>query len=107
MFNVSTPMQICALVWEIFLVHVGESFSARGGIIPIFVLTVQMYGILIAVHERLGPLFFVFSDFFQCRGHDCQSHDGQNRKSTVKFPHYNINILFIYSEQITTSRNRK
>ena len=64
MFNVSTPMWICALVWEIFLVHVRESFSLRGGIIPVFVLTVQMYGILIAVHERFDPLFFVFSDFF-------------------------------------------
>ena len=26
---------------------------------------------------------------------------GQNRKRTVKIRHYNINILFIYSEQIT------
>ena len=98
MFNVSTPMWICALVREIFLVHVGEYFSLRGGIILIFVLTMQMYGILIAVHERFGPLFFVFSDFFQCRGHDCQSHDGQNRKSTVKFPHYINNYLYIVSK---------
>ena len=78
--------------------HVGEYFSLRGGIILIFVLTMQMYGILIAVHERFGPLFFVFSDF-SCRGRDGQSHFGQNRKPTVKFRHYNINILFIYSEQ--------
>ena len=33
------------------------------------------------------------------RGRDGQSHYGQNRKPTVKFRHYNINILFIYSEQ--------
>ena len=64
MFNVSTPMWICALVREIFLVHVGEYFSLRGGIILIFVLTMQMYGILIAVHERFGPLFFVSQIFF-------------------------------------------
>jgi len=66
---------------------VGEYFSLRGGIILIFVLTMQMYGILIAVHERFGPLFFVFSDF-SCRGRDGQSHFGQNREPTVKFRHY-------------------
>jgi len=32
---------------------------------------------------------------------------GQNRKQTVKIRHYNINILFIYSEQWPRSRNRK
>jgi hypothetical protein len=85
---------------------VGEYFSLRGGIILIFVLTMQMYGILIAVHERFGPLFFVFSDF-SCRGRDGQSHFGQNRKSIVKIRHYNINFIFIYSEQITAFRNRK
>ena len=31
----------------------------------------------------------------------------QNRKRTVKIRHYNINILFIYSEQWPRFRNRK
>ncbi len=50
-------------MWEIFLVHVGESFSLRGGIIAIFVLTMQMYGILIAVYE-CQPRKNMFCDFF-------------------------------------------
>ena len=41
------------------------------------------------------------------RGHDGQGQNGQNRKRTVKIRHYNINILFIYSEQWSRSRNRK
>jgi len=34
-----------------------------------------------------------------CRGHFGHGHFGQNRKRIVKIRHYNINILFIYSEQ--------
>jgi len=43
MFNVSMPMLFCARTWPIFLVHVGESFSSRGSIISIFILTMQRY----------------------------------------------------------------
>ena len=43
MFNVSMPMSFCARTWPIFLVHVGESFSSRGSIISIFILTMQRY----------------------------------------------------------------
>jgi hypothetical protein len=32
-------------------------------------------------------------------GQNGQGQNGQNRKPTVKIRHYNINILFIYSEQ--------
>ena len=53
--------------------------------------TMQRYNITIAVHECRGGK--------KCRGRDGQSHFGQNRKPTVKIRHYNINILFIYSEQ--------
>ena len=34
-------------------------------------------------------------------GQSGQGQNGQNRKRIVKILHYNINILFIYSEQMT------
>ena len=34
-------------------------------------------------------------------GQNGHGQNGQNRKRIVKIRHYNINILFIYSEQMT------
>ena len=58
----------------------------------------QRYDIGIAVLEFFRNKITCFRDNFGA-GRDGQSHFGQNRKATVKIRHYNINILFIYSEQ--------
>ena len=38
-----------------------------------------------------------------CGGHDGHDGHGQNEKRQCQIRHYNINILFIYSEQMTES----
>ena len=82
-------------------------FILNGRLCDLFHLTVQRYNIFIAVHEYFTRKYS-FSHKKMCVawsfGHlvICQ-----NRKRTVKIRHYNINILFIYSEQWPRFRNRK
>ena len=79
---------------ENFLGARGKKFFRVWAPTPSFILTMQRYNILIAVHEYLPDFFLEKS-----RGQDGQGQNGQNRKRIVKNRHYNINILFIYSEQ--------
>ena len=57
-------------------------------------LTMQRYESFIAVHEYYGR---------NSGGHDGHDGQGQNEKRECQNRHYNINILFIYSEQMTES----
>ncbi len=45
MFNCQSSMfnDFSVHAWQIFLVHVGESFSSCGSVISIFILTMQRY----------------------------------------------------------------
>ena len=79
---------------ENFLGARGKKFFRVWAPSPSFILTMQRYNNLIAVHEYLPDFFSEKS-----HGHDGQGQNGQNRKRIVKNRHYNINILFIYSEQ--------
>ena len=73
----------------IFVAQAGHKFR-------LFSLTLQRYIFFIAVHEYFArKLSFLHSP----SGQDGQGQNGQNRKRIVKIRHYNINILFIYSEQ--------
>jgi hypothetical protein len=53
---------------------------------------------------RFSNVFPTFSRF-SFRGQDGHGQNGQNRLQGVKIRHYNINILFIYSEQNDKSEN--
>ena len=77
-------------------------FILNGRLYDLFHLTLQRYNIFIAVHEYFTRKNSFLTKKFVCIGAVIWSRSfGQNRKRTVKIRHYNINILFIYSEQIT------
>ena len=103
MFNVRCFyfLSLVAIRGVDLLPHVANFLSARRkkffrvwALPSSFILTMQRYNILIAVHEYLPDFFSEKS-----RGQDGHGQNGQNRKRVVKNRHYNINILFIYSEQ--------
>jgi hypothetical protein len=74
----------------IFVAQAGRKFR-------LFSLTMQRYEYFIAVHEHFARIIILKHEI--SLGQSGQGQNGQNRKRIVKFRHYNINILFIYSEQ--------
>ena len=82
-------------------------FILNGRLCDFFHLTLQRYNIFIAVHEYFTRNYSFSHTIIVCGAVIWSRSFGQNRKRTVKIRHYNINILFIYSEQWPRFRNRK